>query len=95
MPQSCAGTAAGPYWLEQHIRHPQRRTRQHPPAPPSAAGLRLRYLEWGPSGSSEVVLLLHDLGEAADIWRRIGARLAQRGYRVLAVDLRGGHTLVS
>ncbi|KAL4434201.1 hypothetical protein ABPG75_000642 [Micractinium tetrahymenae] len=54
-----------------------------------STGLRLRYLEWGPSGSSEVVLLLHDLGEAADIWRHVGARLADRGYRVLAPDLRG------
>ena len=51
-------------------------------------GLRLRYLEWG-SGGRDVVLLLHDCGEAADIWRPIGPRLADRGYRVIAPDLRG------
>lgn len=60
----------------------------HPPAAP-CPGLRLRYLESGPSGSSEVVLLLHDIGEAADNWRRVAAMLADRGYRVLAPDLRG------
>ncbi len=60
------------------------------PTPPtfSTPGLRLRYLEWG-SGGRDVVLLLHDCGEAADIWRPIGPRLADRGYRVIAPDLRG------
>lgn len=56
---------------------------------PAPAGLRLRYLEWGPSGGGDVVLLLHDIGEAADIWRHVGASLAQRGYRAIALDLRG------
>lgn len=56
--------------------------------PIHAAGLRLRYLEWG-SGGRDVVLLLHDCGEAADVWRTIGPRLADRGYRVIAPDLRG------
>ena len=51
--------------------------------------MRLRYLEWGPSGGVEVVLLLHDLGESADIWRRLGPRLGDRGYRTIALDLRG------
>jgi hypothetical protein len=52
-----------------------------------STGLRLRYLEWGTSG--DVVLLLHDLGESADIWVPLAARLADRGYHVLAPDLRG------
>ncbi|KAI7841515.1 hypothetical protein COHA_004907 [Chlorella ohadii] len=55
---------------------------------PQNGRLRLRYLEWG-SGGRDVVLLLHDCGEAADIWRPIGPRLADRGYRVIAPDLRG------
>ena len=58
-----------------------------------STGLRLRYLEWGTSG--DVVLLLHDLGESADIWVPLAARLADRGYRVLAPDLRGEMCLCS
>ena len=61
-----------------------------PPRPRFAdvsTGLRLRYLEWGASG--DVVLLLHDLGESADMWVPLAARLADRGYHVLAPDLRG------
>ncbi|PRW58774.1 alpha beta hydrolase [Chlorella sorokiniana] len=54
----------------------------------ASTGLRLRYLEWG-SGSKDVVLLLHDCGEAAEVWRPIGPRLDDRGYRVIAPDLRG------
>lgn len=63
-----------------------------PPRPRFAdvsTGLRLRYLEWGSGG--DVVLLLHDLGESADIWLPLAARLADRGYRVLAPDMRGEH----
>ncbi|EFN57589.1 hypothetical protein CHLNCDRAFT_51155 [Chlorella variabilis] len=60
---------------------------RHHPTPGSPAGLRLRYLEWGSGG--EVVLLLHDLGEAADIWAPIGRRLGERGYHAFALDLRG------
>jgi hypothetical protein len=53
------------------------------------AGLRLRFLEWG--SGSEVVLLLHDIGEAADIWEPIGRCMGQRGFHTFALDLRGEH----
>ncbi|KAL4860110.1 2-(acetamidomethylene)succinate hydrolase [Chlorella vulgaris] len=52
-----------------------------------STGLRLRFLEWGTG--SEVVLLLHDIGEAADIWEPIGRCLGQRGFHTFALDLRG------
>ena len=60
----------------------------------ASAGLRLRYLECcsgsGGGGGGDVVLLLHDAGEAAEVWLpTVAPRLAQRGYRVLALDLRG------
>ena len=63
-----------------------------PAAPPRfvdvAGGMRLRYLEWG-RGREDTVLLLHGAGEAAEAWAPLAAALAGRGYRVLALDLRG------
>ncbi|GAB4816799.1 hypothetical protein N2152v2_003845 [Parachlorella kessleri] len=52
-----------------------------------STGIRLRYLEW--QGGEDVILLLHDVAEAADVWAETAARLQERGYRVFALDLRG------
>lgn len=87
--RACAPRSA--LWCTTTCRacHSDPSTRLPAPTPPVyPTGLRLRYLEWG-SGSRDVVLLLHDCGEAADVWRPIGPRLADRGYRVIAPDLRG------
>lgn len=51
------------------------------------AGMRLRYSEWGKG--PEVVLLLHDVGESGSIWCPVALRLAELGYHVFALDLRG------
>jgi pimeloyl-ACP methyl ester carboxylesterase len=71
----------------------------HPNPSPSPAGkprfvdvttgMRLRYLEWPGGGGADVVLLLHGIAECADVWEEVAAHLADRGYRVLALDLRG------
>jgi pimeloyl-ACP methyl ester carboxylesterase len=57
----------------------------------TATGMRLRYLEW-PSHSGadrETVLLLHDVGQSAEIWHAIALKLSERGYSVCALDTRG------
>ena len=59
---------------------------------PCYAGMRLRYLHWGDAGNEEVVLLLHDVGEAAEVWSAVAEQLADEGYRVFALDLRGKTT---
>lgn len=64
----------------------QRKDPLLPPCPP--AGMRLRYLQWG-RGGEDAVLLLHGVGEAAEVWAPLAAGLQARGYRVLAPDLRG------
>ena len=51
------------------------------------AGIRLRYLEW--QGGEDVILLLHDVAEAADVWGVTAEKLQERGYQVFALDLRG------
>lgn len=53
-----------------------------------APGMRLHYFEWN-SGGEDTVLLLHDVGEAAEVWATLAERLRQRGYRVYALDSRG------
>lgn len=50
--------------------------------------MRLSYLEW-PNTGEDVVLLIHDIAQCADIWRGIGNKLSERGYKVFAIDLRG------
>ncbi|UPR00019.1 serine aminopeptidase S33 domain-containing protein [Chloropicon primus] len=67
-----------------------------PPMPPSrfvgaTTGMQLRRLEWGASTSSgePAVVLLHGIGEAAEAWNPIASKLAQHGFRVHALDLRG------
>ena len=51
------------------------------------AGMRLRYVEWG--DAPDTLLLLHDVAESAPIWAHVAERLAERGFRVVAFDLRG------
>ena len=51
-------------------------------------GMRLKYLDFNPGGE-DVILLLHDIGEASEIWIPIANQLADRGYRVIALDARG------
>lgn len=50
-------------------------------------GMRLRYAEWG--DGEYTLLLLHDVAEAAAVWAPVAQRLADRGFRVVAYDLRG------
>src|SRR5579864_9390796 len=49
-------------------------------------GLKLRYLEWGKTGSDPIVLV-HGFSSTADAWTRVGEELANE-YHVVAPDLR-------
>ena len=49
--------------------------------------MSVKYLEWGSSG--EVVVLLHGIGECSEVWCSIATKLAEHGYHVFALDLRG------
>ncbi len=49
--------------------------------------MRLATYEWGAGG--RVALLVHGLMGDHRLWRRVGPALAGRGYRAVAVDLRG------
>ncbi|KUJ54410.1 hydrolase [Streptomyces albus subsp. albus] len=49
--------------------------------------MRLHTREWGTG--RRVALLVHGLMSDHRTWRRVGPALADRGYRVIAVDLRG------
>lgn len=49
--------------------------------------MRLRTHEWG--SGEQVALLVHGMMSDHRIWHRTGPELADRGYRVVAVDLRG------
>ncbi|WP_109526696.1 MULTISPECIES: alpha/beta fold hydrolase [Nocardia] len=51
-------------------------------------GLRLAGDSWGRDGDP-VVLLLHGTGQTRHSWKQTGIRLADRGFRVVAVDTRG------
>ena len=53
-----------------------------------AGGHLLAYQEAGPA-DAPVVILLHGLASDADTWDKAIGRLAERGLRVLAVDLLG------
>lgn len=55
--------------------------------PLGADGPGTRVLEWAAHGPS--VVLLHGLGSSADIWRNVAPKLADRGLRVIALDLPG------
>ena len=55
--------------------------------PIALLGMRLRYAEWG--DGEDTLLLQHDVAEAAAVWAPVAQRLAERGFRVVAYDLRG------
>jgi pimeloyl-ACP methyl ester carboxylesterase len=42
-----------------------------------------------PEGSAPLAVLIHGVTSSADTWWRVGPALAERGWSVLAVDLRG------
>ncbi|MYW64112.1 alpha/beta fold hydrolase [Streptomyces sp. SID8379] len=49
--------------------------------------MKLHTREWG--SGDRVALLVHGIMSDHRTWRRVGPALAERGYRVIAVDLRG------
>ncbi|MER6098439.1 alpha/beta fold hydrolase [Streptomyces sp. NPDC001728] len=49
--------------------------------------MRLHTTTWG--SGDRIALLVHGLMADHRTWRRVGPALAERGYRVVAVDLRG------
>lgn len=49
--------------------------------------MKLHTREWG--SGERVALLVHGIMSDHRTWRRVGPALAARGYRVIAVDLRG------
>ncbi|MFI6147029.1 alpha/beta fold hydrolase [Streptomyces sp. NPDC051109] len=49
--------------------------------------MQLRTHTWG--GDDRVALLIHGIMADPRTWRRAGPALAERGYRIIAVDLRG------
>nr|MDJ0578218.1 alpha/beta fold hydrolase [Xenococcaceae cyanobacterium MO_234.B1] len=51
-------------------------------------GLRLCLCTWGPK-EGPLVLCLHGIIEQGAAWSEVAIRLAQKGYRVIAPDLRG------
>lgn len=49
--------------------------------------MKLNTREWG--SGDRVAVLVHGIMSDSRTWRRVGPALAERGYRVIAVDLRG------
>jgi pimeloyl-ACP methyl ester carboxylesterase len=49
--------------------------------------MKLNTREWG--CGERTALLIHGIMSDSRTWRRVGPALAERGYRVIAVDLRG------
>ncbi|MFJ8660332.1 alpha/beta fold hydrolase [Streptomyces sp. NPDC093795] len=49
--------------------------------------MRLHTTTWG--SGDRIALLVHGIMSDHRTWRRVGPALAERGYRVIAVDLRG------
>ncbi|MFD7319607.1 alpha/beta fold hydrolase [Streptomyces sp. NPDC059875] len=49
--------------------------------------MRLNTTTWG--SGDRIALLIHGIMADHRTWRRVGPALAERGYRVIAVDLRG------
>ena len=49
--------------------------------------MKLNTREWG--SGERIALLVHGIMSDSRSWRRVGPALAERGYRVVAVDLRG------
>ena len=53
-----------------------------------SGGIEIAGDSWG-DGGSEVVVLLHGGGQTRHAWKNTGARLADQGYRAVALDARG------
>jgi pimeloyl-ACP methyl ester carboxylesterase/acyl carrier protein len=51
-------------------------------------GRKLAFLEWG-AGQDQTVVLIHGILDQALAWQLVAQPLADRGYRVIAPDLRG------
>lgn len=51
--------------------------------------MKLHVREWDEAGVSRSALLVHGLDSDSETWWRLGPALVERGYRVLAPDLRG------
>jgi pimeloyl-ACP methyl ester carboxylesterase len=49
--------------------------------------MKLNTREWG--SGDRIALLVHGIMSDSRTWRRVGPALAERGYRAVAVDLRG------
>jgi len=49
--------------------------------------MTLNFIEWG--SGDRTALLLHGMGASAESWWRAGPAIADRGYRVIALDLPG------
>jgi pimeloyl-ACP methyl ester carboxylesterase len=49
--------------------------------------MKLNTREWG--SGDRIALLVHGIMSDSRTWRRVGPALAERGYRVVGVDLRG------
>jgi acyl transferase domain-containing protein/pimeloyl-ACP methyl ester carboxylesterase/aryl carrier-like protein len=54
----------------------------------TARGLRLCLCQWGPKAGS-LVLLVHGILEQGASWCAVAEKLAEKGFRVVAPDLRG------
>src|SRR5215471_10253337 len=67
----------------------KKRTMRPAPARPRlpSAAMKLHVREWGTG--DRVAVLIHGITSDSTGWRRLGPDLAARGYRALAVDLRG------
>ncbi|GAA4672688.1 alpha/beta fold hydrolase [Gordonia humi] len=65
-------------------------TLEHDPRAFRGDGVALAASTWRPDGPREgTVLLLHGGGQTRHSWQRTGARLAEHGWNVHAIDLRG------
>ncbi|MEU7899264.1 alpha/beta fold hydrolase [Nonomuraea sp. NPDC049152] len=51
--------------------------------------MQLKVHEWGPAGAGKLAILVHGVMSSAGTWCRVAPLLVERGYHVLAPDLRG------
>lgn len=54
-----------------------------------ANGLRIHYYAWGEPQNDRTLVLVHGLASNARIWELTAPYLAEQGYHVLALDVRG------
>jgi len=83
---------------EDALRTPASRFEELPPMPgvsayindlPSLKGLRLHYVDAGPTDAHQVILCLHGMGTWSQVWQPVMAEHLAQGARVLAPDLIG------